>query len=237
MSDVLQRLKDEGRELTSSVLEAMYRNPFWEYRFGERGRRHSNEDGDYHLQYLEEAYIADDPQIFVSYVRWLRSVLTSRGMTSRHLAENFSRLRVAIQDRFGAEGEKLVALLEAGERALIYESGPAMTLQLQAEVLAEDALELLADRTGAQALRAVATPGITAKDLACDLLSYAADAIASGRPEIFHAYRGLIRSMLAERGIAGAELDELIAALREVIQRNGELRPVSALLGSRRSST
>jgi hypothetical protein len=213
MSVLVEKLKSAAPEITASVVRQMYKNPFWEHRFGARGRKFTEEDGFYHLQYLEQAYVANDAQIISSYARWLRSVLTSRGMTTRHLAGNFQLIRNEVAARFAEDAAPLTALLEAAEQALLYEEQPARELQEHSIKIGERALSRLSATHSAWAVRPIETPGVGAVDLFADLLSYAADAIAMSRPEVFGSYVELLRSLVIAQGITDAELNELLGAL------------------------
>lgn len=123
------QLLEHGPRLTAAVLVEMYKDPFWELRFGARGRHHSQKDGDYHVQYLLQALAADDARVFESYARWLREVLVSRGMCSQHLAENFTRLADAIDAEPWDERAKASAILRRGATALRYTDGDAAQLE------------------------------------------------------------------------------------------------------------
>src|SRR5690242_53576 len=96
MTDLANQLENRGAALARRAIEEMYKNPFWQERFGRRGRQFAEQDGRYHVSYLVEALRFQTPDIFINYARWLQTVLTTRGMCSRHLAENFSRLADAI---------------------------------------------------------------------------------------------------------------------------------------------
>jgi hypothetical protein len=152
------RVLAAGPRIAESALAEMYEDPFWRERFGDRGRHHAGRDGDYHIQYLVEAISANEPQIFVKYARWLREVLVTRGMCSRHLAENFERIAHGIGQEAWPDRERAVAILEAGARALAYEEGDAAAIDRARETAAEELHHLL---------------------------SYLADAMALHRPELF----------------------------------------------------
>lgn len=131
MSELADRIEARKQEIAARACDMMYEDPFWAARFGERGRKFSAEDGAYHVTYLLEALRSGNPGVIESYARWLRTVLVTRGMCSRHLAQNFARLAEAIRG-IGIEGaEPALAMLRAAEEALVYRSGPAGELQAQ----------------------------------------------------------------------------------------------------------
>ena len=74
--NVLAGLQADGAALSDDVTTAMYaEDPFWTERYGARGRRNADQDGDYHVTYLVEALTAREPALFVRYAVWLRQVL------------------------------------------------------------------------------------------------------------------------------------------------------------------
>src|SRR3954447_8919885 len=127
-TDLVAELAREAPALSASVIAAMYEHPFWLERFGERGRKFATEDGQQHVAYLVQAVVAHDPAVLTRYARWLRSALTTRGMCSRHLEENFERLARAI----GATVEDAAVATEylrEPRLALRYDANPARELQ------------------------------------------------------------------------------------------------------------
>lgn len=167
---LIAAIEERGAALTTRVLEEQYRDPFWHARFGERADKHGRQDGNFHLQYLAQALASDDPNVMHNYARWLQQVLTTRGMCTRHLAENFDRLAAAIADAI-PDSEPAVAMLRAATTALQYDDHAARRVQ---------------QLTGA-------TPEER------ELLAYAADAIALRMPSVFTnhvAWRKTSRAVL-----------------------------------------
>ena len=163
MNELLDAIRTRGPALSQQVLAIQYRDPFWTQRFGAKGRRHADEDSGFHLQYLVRALVANDPGILVRYARWLREVLATRGMCTRHLAENFRLLAAAIAAEGWPMAERAIEYLRTAESSLAYESGPARDVQ------------------AASARVAAAAPAATREELA-NYLSYIADALALGSP-------------------------------------------------------
>lgn len=65
-------LRDEIADLAAAIVERQYREqPVWE-RYGEEGRKLSLRDQRWHLGYLADALEADDPVLFVNYIRWCK---------------------------------------------------------------------------------------------------------------------------------------------------------------------
>lgn len=213
MKALADALEARAAELADGALAEMYADPFWDARFGERGRRFSGEDGRYHLRYLVEALRAGTPETLVQYARWLQSVLTTRGMCSAHLAENFERIAQAI--RASVEGgEPAVAYLRAAEEALQYQEGPARDVQEASGAIAA----LLAQRLpplGADGGLHAGGPSRAAEPRT--LLSYLADAIALGRPEIFVDHLAWLAGFLERRGAPRDRLNRLLSAMESAL--------------------
>jgi hypothetical protein len=129
MSTLAAELVQRADVLSARVVAEMYRDPFWETRFGARGRHFAEEDGRYHVTYLAQALIASDPEVLTRYAGWLRTVLVSRGMCTRHLIENYQRLSDAIVESGLPDVEPAVLYLEHAVEALRYAHGPALLLQ------------------------------------------------------------------------------------------------------------
>lgn len=207
------QLQARANELVERVHREMYANPFWKARFGERGEKFSREDGHFHLKYLSQALLAGSPGTLEEYARWLQSVLATRGMCSRHLAENYQRLGRAIAEAFPAEGSRAVQYLASAEAALTYREGPARAVQQAAAKLAQRAADDLYKRhpewleRGKEAGRARCVDDLQYH------LSYVADALALGAYTTFEAYAVWIAGFLAGFGVPVDHMDESLWAL------------------------
>ena len=199
MSALLPMLQERGLEMSQRVLADMYRDPFWTERYGERGRRHADEDSAFHLQYLARALSSGDATVMVRYARWLRELLAARGMCTRHLSENFRLLAGGLQRAGWPDAAQAVDHLETARAGLDYAEGEAQAVQ-----------RLIADADS------TAQPYSDSPDM---YLSYLADALAFGSPATFVAHVRWTRDWLetSARGTAGME-----AALAEVARRLGD---------------
>lgn len=215
-----EEVQRRGPALSRQVIEQMYRNPFWAERFGPRGRTHADQDGGYHVAYLVEAVRSGSPSVMTRYAQWLRSVLVSRGMCTRHLAENFARLA----DAFAADGEPAlpiaVDLLRQAEAALLYEAPAARALQDGAPGLAHAVAGQL--RAAHPEWDGGAQDGwARCEDDLLYHLSYLADAVASDRAELFVSYARFMAGFLDKRGVALSHLQAVLVALGERLQADG----------------
>lgn len=193
------------------MLDEMYADPFWHERFGERALTHGRRDADFHLQYLVEALTADDEGIFLAYAIWLREVLVTRGMCSRHLAESFERLASAIAEETWPDRERAVAILRAGARALVYTSADAGAVDAERGVLAQQAAAATHAALGA------AVHARCVDDLDYHL-SYLADALAFAGSERFVAHVVFMVGFLGRRAISADHLRESLGSLAAVLR-------------------
>lgn len=180
-----------GQELdiAGEAMRRMYEDPFWDARFGERGRKFALPDGLYHLGYLDAALTADDAGVLVKYALWLRSVLIPRGVCSFHLSENLARIGEVLAERgLDPDGRSRRFLNQACE-SLRYAGGFD-----EAQVAREAALLFPA---GAHELRV--------------LVAYASDALAANDPELFRRHLAWALPWYEQRGLDSAAL---LSALR-----------------------
>ncbi|WP_280771048.1 hypothetical protein [Salipaludibacillus daqingensis] len=57
--------------------------------FGDRGRKHTKQDLMHHLNYLKNAYLLKNEQIFIDYALWLHQVLVTRDVPGEMLTLSF----------------------------------------------------------------------------------------------------------------------------------------------------
>ncbi|MFO0614219.1 MAG: hypothetical protein U0414_16640 [Polyangiaceae bacterium] len=204
MTPLADALLESAQALSADVHVAMYRDPFWMERFGERGARFSREDGVHHVKYLADALRFEQPSLLSDYAVWLRGVLTSRGMCTLHLDETLACLADAIDAR-GIEGATLArGVIDSARRALAYPEGEALAIQRAADTLSARLVAGSPDDAP-----------ILGEAQIRRLISYAADAVAKGDDRGFVEHVTWLRDSLVRRGIAGARFDALLLALEE----------------------
>lgn len=222
---LIQQLEAAADRLNEQVLAEMYVDPFWRARFGERADKHGRQDGRFHVQYLQQALASDDPAVLEHYARWLQQLLTVRGMCTRHLAEHFDRLGRAIAEEAWPEREAAVALLQAATAALTYPNGVARAVQLRAAAIVDAAAATLA-REGADAEHE------RLRDELDTLVSYCADALALGSPQVLADHVGWLAGFFARTGVPRERLVARLKAIRAALERElpGEQAAIAELL-------
>ena len=226
MSELVAELTKRARAINDRVVAEMWQNPFWEERFGARGRKFTEEDGLYHLSYLNAALAAEDATPLTRYATWLRTVLVSRGMCTRHLAENFQRLALAIAAESLPGGEVASVYLAQAVEALAYTEGAGRELQLDAAGVAARATEALYARHPEWDRRFEAR---CLDDLEYHL-AYLADAVAANRPELFTKYVTFVAGFLARRNVPASHLEEALVALADQLRGRPALAAARGLL-------
>ncbi|MGV2938786.1 hypothetical protein AB5I83_04285 [Mesobacillus sp. LC4] len=84
--------------IIEEVTDGIYKDyPILLEKYGERGRQKCKEDNEHHIKYLQTAASMDEEKYFIDYAHWLNGILTSRGMKTEHLIDNFNRLIGAIE--------------------------------------------------------------------------------------------------------------------------------------------
>ncbi|RSD25517.1 hypothetical protein [Mesobacillus subterraneus] len=83
-------------DIIEEVTAGIYRDyPNLLEKYGEQGRQKCKEDNVHHIKYLQTAFSMGEDQYFIDYAHWLNGILTSRGMKTDHLVDNFERLKAA----------------------------------------------------------------------------------------------------------------------------------------------
>jgi hypothetical protein len=212
VKDLAARIRAARLEVTRDGLEAMYRDPYWLDRFGERGRAFALEDGLHHVNYLCNALWIGNPETLENYARWLQNVLTTRGMCTLHAEENFARLADALRARDLDEGEAASRFLAAAREALRYRAAGA-------------GLQEAGSRLAAKAAEGMGTARLRE---AAALASFLADAAALSTTTSLLLHVAWLRAYHARIGVFDEVLprmlDRLAAGVRELAGLSGEER-------------
>jgi hypothetical protein len=188
--ELASRVEAMAPQLASASLDYMPRDPFWEDRYGERGRRFASEDAAFHLRYLRDALSSGSQSVLDAYGRWLRDVLVPRGMCTRHLQEHFEHLASAC-DRAIGDARPGEAMRRAAA-ALRYDGADAAAIQ--------DAAPGIAERLGRD------RDGHSGRD-PLHLAHYVADAVARNDPATLRAH------VTWARGAGGGDIDAKLEAI------------------------
>lgn len=117
-------MKQPNKEaLLDNIVEEIFAAyPSLYERYGENGKKRTREDNQHHLDYLQTAYEAGEPKLFVDYTIWLHELLSARGMNERIIIDNYERL-IPLMEEYMDQGKYLFfkVCLEEGIEALLAE--------------------------------------------------------------------------------------------------------------------
>jgi hypothetical protein len=200
-----------------AVVDRTFQDPFWEGRLGDRGRNVAEDEGRRRLQYLVEALASRDPNVLQNYARWSRGVLVRRGLCSRHLIDGFRRLGEALEAELGPDAGPASDFLGGAVEALRHPEPPARTLHDDAEAIGAVIRRRLDARHPEGSPLLLAPDDVrTARD-ARYYVSYLADAMAAGEPELLVAHIAWATTFLERRGVDRATFRELLELLADEV--------------------
>lgn len=85
--------RKERERIVHNVVEEIYDEyPYLWEKFGQNGRERTEEDNYHHLDHLRAAFEMSSADFFMDYTTWLNNVLTSRGVGTFLIIDNFERL-------------------------------------------------------------------------------------------------------------------------------------------------
>ncbi|NMO22605.1 hypothetical protein HPC49_41225 [Pyxidicoccus fallax] len=227
MEQPLSRLVEARTEkLATTSVEPLYADPFWEARYGEeRTRRFGDEDARFHVRYLVQALAEQRPSVLEGYARWLRTLLVSRGMCTRHLDRHFTGLAAALEAEGWGPGTAPHDYMRAARDALRYTEGPAHLLEEEAPALARAA-------AGRLTLYIIPEDRTRLEEELQLHLSYLADALASGRPEVMGDHVRWYVGFWPRRGFGLLAFPSVLGMLKSVLgTRHPEARALLATAG------
>ncbi|SEN06529.1 hypothetical protein SAMN05192533_108212 [Mesobacillus persicus] len=105
--------------IIDEVTEGIY-NDFPELltKYGEAGKNKCREDNQHHFKQLKIALEMNNVELFIDYALWLNQILTSRGMQTAHLIDNFRRIESALANVTDPDQTGYISFLKAAIHAL-----------------------------------------------------------------------------------------------------------------------
>jgi MerR family transcriptional regulator, light-induced transcriptional regulator len=196
LSALTNSLTARKEALTLQVVDDMYQNPFWTNRFGDRGRKFAEADGQRHVDYLVQAIEVESPEILLNYTRWLRNVLTQRGMCSRHIGENLERLANAIEGNNLPDAPVAVSYLHQAVQALTYTDDSCREIQSNEDLLVQQTMHQISKASVEH------VPGVSSRDDVRYFISYLVDALHMDTHQVFVDYIIWQGKYLEEQGLS-----------------------------------
>ena len=132
-------------QIVEGLVQEMYQDPFWEARYGERGRLHSAQDTHYHLNKLIDAVALGLPDIFTQYMHWVQGLLIYRGMSTLHLHETLDSLAKQLAHHVPEYWPHIQEYLMAGDAGLLYPNADCQALVEHSAIIAKATTRRLFD--------------------------------------------------------------------------------------------
>ncbi|WP_078429286.1 hypothetical protein [Alkalihalobacterium alkalinitrilicum] len=97
-------MEEAQNKLVEEIVVKIYEKyPDLVEKFGEHGKRKTFEDNIHHFNSLNLAYEANHVEIFVNYTMWLNDVLTTRGVSTEIIIENYNIIVDVIEGKLTKE--------------------------------------------------------------------------------------------------------------------------------------
>ena len=204
--------------MVRGLVQEMYRDPFWEARYGERGRTHTVKDTHYHLNKLIDAIALDLPDIFTQYYHWVQELLVYRGMCTLHLEETLDSLARQLAHYVPEYWQQIQVYLKAGYAGLFYDQPNSQALQQQSVEIARSATTRLFDSLSKSSSQTARGQEVWFRDNRF-YLSYLADAVWVEKEELFRNHMNWVKTFLAQNGVEEKTLSEDLHLLAEETER------------------
>lgn len=226
--EVVQAIESVREVVASKLLRRMYADPFWERRFGEKGRAYAQQDAHHNLDNLIRAIQFDIPHGPTHHYSWLRDVLVHRGLSTLHLRQTIDRLGQALSEELPQEWPLIQPYLEAGYEGLVYENPACQALAEDMETVAQAVTADLEEQGASLYERKEER-----RQEASFLLSYLLDAVENQETKIFTNFVHWQRENHAAQGVPGDTLRwDLVLLEEEIENRIGrqEMRPFKEMI-------
>jgi len=229
-------LEEKRLTLVETTVTQLWANPFWQDRFGERGKRYFYEDSNYHIDTLITVIHMDSPQFLTQHYAWLRGVLVHRGMCSRHLLQTLTVFDEQVAAQLPTFWDSIRAYAATAYDGLVY-ADPACQILAQAEErLAVQVTQRILQEKPAWALR-LGTRGeaLCYEDVRYHL-SFLQDALGFQEPQIFTDYLAWISGFLEARRLTPQMLHLSLSYLAQEIEQSMPAGSATAALQLLRST-
>lgn len=205
-------------QIVDGLVQEMYQDPFWEARYGERGRIHSVQDTHYHLNKLIDAISLDLPDVFTQYYHWVQGLLVYRGMSTLHLQETLDSLANQLSIHVREYWPQIQVYLKAGYEGIVYTNSDCQALVEKSMEIAQAATRRLLDPGNVHILPASRSEADWLRDNRF-FLSYLADAVWVEKEELFGNQINWVKGFLAPFGITEKILQQDMRLLAEETRR------------------
>ncbi|MDQ2999373.1 MAG: hypothetical protein M3R61_20255 [Chloroflexota bacterium] len=205
--------------LVDAVLANMYPNPFWDDRYGARGRALCQEDNHHHLNYLIAAIRTHSPDSMAAYYKWLQILLVSRGMCTYHIRQNMERMEDHLRALLPAAWPAIKPYHQAGYAGLAYAQPACQALAAHAAQIAEaTTAQMYATNPFWEQQFGPRGRALCREDNLYHL-AYLQDAVGVNAPDRFGSYLDWLTGFLGRRGLAADHLHADLQILADELAR------------------
>ncbi|MEP7136156.1 MAG: cobalamin-dependent protein [Chloroflexota bacterium] len=116
----MNSLREQADVLAEAIVERIYESQpqVWKP-YGSVGRQKSVRDTHYHLEYLAEALEADAPELFTSYLAWVKALFVGLGFSDAVLPNTLKYTRLVLGERLPEEQRApALQMIDEGLRSL-----------------------------------------------------------------------------------------------------------------------
>lgn len=122
---IARTISQAKHKVAESVTDEFFlRHPDWLERYGDAGRIRGIEDAKFHIDFLSGAIESGSPAPFKDYARWCSRMLSSRGIDSKFVSENFHQIGEGLSRVLSDDLAEMIShFIEAGRAACTEEMG------------------------------------------------------------------------------------------------------------------
>lgn len=211
-------LESKRNTLVDLVVLQLWANPFWEDRYGERGKRYFYDDAQHHVQALITAIQLDLPDALPQHYAWLREVLVHRGMCTRHLYQTLRVFDAQLEAVLPEYWSVIRPYAETTYAGLAYTDPLCLALAQVEEPLIARVMQRILTEKPAWAQRLGPGGKTLCRQDNLYHLSYLQDALAFQDPRIFTDYLTWISAFLEARRLTPQMLHLAMGYLAEEIE-------------------
>jgi hypothetical protein len=222
--DVCAAIEAVRGALVDDVLADMYPNPFWDDRYGARGRSLCEDDNQHHLNYLIAAIRTGSPDAMTYYYKWLQLLLVSRGMCTYHIRQNMERMEAHLRARLPDDWPAIEPYHRAGYAGLAYEHPACQALAAQEAQIADATTERMYASNPFWEQQFGPRGRALCREDNLYHLSYLQDALGADVPGHFGSYLDWVTGFFGRRGF---DVDHLRADLRVLMDELARALPAA----------
>jgi hypothetical protein len=205
--------------LVDSVVADLYPNPFWDDRYGARGRSLCQDDNHHHLNYLIAAIRTGSPDVIAFYYKWLQTLLVSRGMCTYHIRQNMERMEAHLRARLPEAWPAIEPYHRAGYDGLAYEHPACQALAAHAAQIAEATTARMYASNPFWEQQFGPRGRVLCRDDNLYHLSYLQDAVGADVPAHFGNYLEWLAGFFGRRGFDAEHLRADLRVLMDELAR------------------